>query len=96
MHSNRPPLLDMANKVGDVGCDCVPAPERPALTWMVANRPTIHVVHLRRPERYYWLPRHSPSWRGCLQVIKPEVFGDLVLIRLAQSREAAGRPWVRV
>ena len=92
MQGNHPPLLEMANQLRDVGCDCVPTPERPSLIWIMANRRNIDVIALQWPEQSYWLLRNLRSRRCYPQVIRPGLLGHPVGITVMEKGEATSRP----
>lgn len=54
MRSHHPLLLEIANELRKLGCDCVRTPDRPSLIWILANRRNMDIMHLHWPDLYYW------------------------------------------
>jgi len=70
LQSNHPVLLQIAKELERQGCDCVPTPDFPSLTWLFSNRKKIDIIHFNWPEAYYRPTREvAKPFRSLLRLL---------------------------
>ena len=52
----HPLLSELATRLIELGCECVPTPDFPSWRWLMANRGKVDVIHLHWPELHYARP----------------------------------------
>ena len=78
MRSSHPLLLEMAEELSKIGCDCMHTPESPSLGWLIANRGKIDIIHLHWPEHYYWPLERSRVGRLINRIADRSKLSDLL------------------
>ncbi|CAG1012641.1 D-inositol 3-phosphate glycosyltransferase [Anaerolineales bacterium] len=61
MRESHPFLLEVAEELKKLGCECIKTPRFPSLTWILFNRKKLDVLHVHWPEQYYELAWHSEN-----------------------------------